>query len=70
VQGLKKLLVDDERQVARNLVRQLVVYATGAPVRFGDRDKVEAILDRAATGGYGVKSLIREIAVSELFLRK
>ncbi|HYE17590.1 MAG TPA: DUF1592 domain-containing protein [Tepidisphaeraceae bacterium] len=70
VQGLKKLLVDDERQVARNLVRQLVVYATGAPVRFGDRDRVEAILDRAANGGYGVKSLIREIVLSELFLKK
>jgi hypothetical protein len=70
VQGLKKLLVDDERQVARNLVRQLVVYATGAPVRFGDRDKVEAILDRTAKGGYGVKSLIREIVTSELFLKK
>ena len=47
VRELKRLLLQDERQIARNLVRQLVIYATGAPVRFGDRPKVEAILDRA-----------------------
>jgi hypothetical protein len=44
----------------------LIVFATGAPVRFGDRPKVEAILDRAATKHYGVKSLIQAIIESEL----
>ena len=70
VRELKRLLLQDERQIARNLVRQLVTYSTGAPVRFGDRPKVEAILDRAAPGGYGVKSLLRGIVVSELFRNK
>jgi hypothetical protein len=67
---LKDLLLKDERQIARNLARQLAVYATGAPIRFGDRARVEAILDRAQDGGYGVRSIIREIALSELFQRK
>jgi hypothetical protein len=44
----KRLLSADERRIARNLAGQLVVYATGAPVRFGDRAEVDAILDRAA----------------------
>jgi hypothetical protein len=70
VRGLKRLLLQDERQIARNLVRQLVTYSTGAPVRFGDRPRVEAILDRAAAGGYGVKSLIHGIVASELFRNK
>lgn len=70
VRELKKLLLKDERQLARNLVRQLVTYATGAPVRFGDRPKIEAILDRAAPSGYGVKSLIYAIVESELFQNK
>ena len=51
VEELKRLLLRDERKVARNLARQLIVYATGAPVRFGDRDEVEAILDRAEPAG-------------------
>jgi len=70
VRGLKRLLLSDERQVARNLTRQLIVYATGAPVRFGDRAKVEQILDAAAPSGYGVRTLIHEIVKSELFVNK
>ncbi|MDZ4696476.1 MAG: DUF1592 domain-containing protein [Deltaproteobacteria bacterium] len=66
----KKLLLRQERQIARNLVQQLVVYATGSPVRFGDRARVEAILDRAANRQYGVRTLVAEVAKSELFLRK
>src|SRR4051794_2988323 len=70
VRELKRLLLDDEGQVARNLVRQLLVYATGAPVGFGDRPEIEAILGRARPGGYGVRTLVREIVRSELFLNK
>ena len=46
VRELKKLLVQDEVPIARNLVRQLTVFATGAPVRFSDREEIEKILDR------------------------
>jgi hypothetical protein len=67
VQGLKALILKDERGVARNLVRQLLVFATGTGVRFGDRARVEEILDRCADGGYGVRSLILELTRSELF---
>jgi len=70
VRGLKRILLQDERQIARNLVQQLVTYSTGAPVKFGDRPKVEAILDRAKQGGYGVKSLIHAIIESDLFRNK
>ncbi len=70
VRDLKQLLLRDERQIARNLVRQLVTYSTGAPVRFGDRPKVEAILDQARPGGYGVRSLVHGILASDLFRNK
>jgi mono/diheme cytochrome c family protein len=70
VQELKQLLVADERQLARNLINQLVAYATGAAVSFSDRAEVEAMLDRAAEKEYGVRSLIHEVAQSEIFRRK
>lgn len=70
VRELKRLLLADERQIARNLMQQLIVFATGAPVRFSDRPKVEAMLDRAARRGYGVKSIIQSIVESELFRSK
>jgi len=70
VRELKRLLLKDERQIARNLTTQLIVFATGAPVQFGDRPKVRAILDRAATKSYGVKTLIQLTIESELFRNK
>jgi mono/diheme cytochrome c family protein len=70
VAELKKLLLQDERQLARNLVQQFVVYSTGAAARFGDRPRVEAILDRAQAEHYRVRTLIREIVQSGLFQMK
>ena len=70
IRELKKLLVDDEEQVARNLARQLTVYATGAPVGFGDRPVIEKILAYAKAGHYGVRTLVHEIVQSELFHTK
>lgn len=54
----------------RNLTVQLLVFATGTPIQFSDRPKVEALLDRAASKGYGVRSLIQLIIESELFRNK
>ncbi len=70
VRELKQLLLENERQIARNLARQLLVYATGAPVRFADRQQIELILDRAGASQYGVRSLVRELVQSELFREK
>ncbi|MBI3882440.1 MAG: DUF1592 domain-containing protein [Verrucomicrobia bacterium] len=70
IQDLKRLLLDDEKQIARNLSRQLLVYATGAPVRFGDRPEIEQALERASSSHYGVKSLVHEIVQSPQFQNK
>lgn len=70
VRELKRLILSDERQVARNLASQLITYATGAPVRFGDRPQLEAILDQAKSSDYGVASLIAAVVKSDLFRSK
>ena len=48
----------------------MTVYATGAPVRFADREEIEKILDAARPGRYGVRSLVHEIVQSDLFRNK
>jgi len=68
VREFKQLLLKDEVQIARNLARQLSVFATGAPVRFSERGKIEEILQATKARDYGVRSLVREIVQSELFL--
>jgi mono/diheme cytochrome c family protein len=70
VKEIKSLLVRDEVPVARNLAKQLVVFATGAPVRFSDRGELERILERARARQYGVRTLVEEIVRSELFQAK
>jgi len=70
IREFKQIVAADERQLARNLVGLFAVYATGSPVGFADRPKVEAILDRAKGGGYGVRELVHGLVSSELFLNK
>ncbi|NOS70411.1 MAG: DUF1592 domain-containing protein [Verrucomicrobia bacterium] len=70
VRELKQLLLANEKQLARNLAKQLTVYATGAPIRFADREPIEQILERSSSSHYGVRSLIHELVHSELFLNK
>jgi len=70
VKELKRLLLQDETAIARNLARQLSVYATGAPVRYSDRDAIQTILQHTAASHYGVRDLIQEIVQSDLFQNK
>lgn len=66
----KKLLLEDEETIARNVIEQLLVYATGAPVGFADRDEVAAILENSRASEFGVRTIIHEIVQSPLFLKK
>ena len=70
IRDFRRVVLQDERQVARNLLGQLTVFATGAPVGFADRPKVEALLDASVPRHYGVRSLIRGLVSSDLFLNK
>lgn len=70
IRELKRRLLTDERQIARNLLRQWVTYSTGSPARFGDRSEVEAILDRTQGTRHGLRSLIHALVDSPLFQNK
>jgi Protein of unknown function (DUF1592)/Protein of unknown function (DUF1588)/Protein of unknown function (DUF1587)/Protein of unknown function (DUF1585)/Protein of unknown function (DUF1595)/Planctomycete cytochrome C len=69
VAGLQTLLLQDDDQLARNLLRQLTIYATGAGPRFADRERVEAAINRTRTGQHGIRSLLHEVVQSEAFRR-
>jgi hypothetical protein len=71
IREFKRLLLDhDERTVARNLIGQLVTYATGAPIGFSDRKQVDQILDQTLGSSYGVRDIVHGIAGSDLFRNK
>jgi hypothetical protein len=71
IREFKRLLLEhDEVVVARNLVSQLAIYATGAPIGFADRQQVQQILDDTRGSGYGVRSIVHGIVDSDLFQYK
>ena len=68
IRELKAILVSNPRQLARNLLHQFTLYATGTPVRFADRVEIEAMLDRCAADGYRVRDLVHALVQSRVFL--
>ena len=66
----KKLLLVQQETIARNLVNQLVTYATGATVTLADRASVDAIVRQSQTRSYGLRTLVHGVIQSPLFHTK
>ena len=61
------LLAEEEDQVARHFISQLVVYATGAEIGFADRDELSRLVAQSRESGYGVRTIIHNVTQSPLF---
>ncbi len=68
IHDLKALFAANPRQLARNLLHQFSLYATGTPVQFSDRRDIEAMLDTCAQDGYRVRDLVHALVQSAVFL--
>ena len=56
VEQYKQLLLEDKDALARNLVRKVLTYATGADVQFADREVVEQIVRDLRQKNYGFRA--------------
>ena len=71
IEEYKRLLLSQEiDQVARHLVSQLLVFATGAEIEFADRDAVEQIVAQGTDEGHPVRAMIHGVVQSDLFGRQ
>jgi hypothetical protein len=70
IREFKALLLQDEVPLARNLVKQLITYSTGAPVRFSDREQVEEIVRLSSSRQFGLRTIVHGIIQSDLFQTK
>jgi len=70
VHGLRRLLVAEPEALARNLVEQLVAYATGATPSYADRRAIDRLLAQTRASGHGVRSLIHAIAQCDIVQNK
>ncbi|MCA9107828.1 MAG: DUF1592 domain-containing protein, partial [Planctomycetales bacterium] len=64
---LARLLSEQREALTRNLVRQLLVYATGRPMGLAERAEVDRIVDSTLAAGGGVRDLLHGVIGSTLF---
>ena len=67
IRDFKQHLMKSKTQVARNLVTQLITFATGGELQFADRAEVEAILARHQKADYPLRELIHDVVHSRMF---
>lgn len=66
----RKLLSDDVRPIAKNVAEKMLIYATGGPITFADREIVDEIVDSCADSEYRMRTLLETVALSSTFLSK
>ena len=66
----QRLAASDPDRLARNLAAHLLAYGTGAEPSFADRDALAEVAARAAADGYGVRTLLKRLVLSEPFRTK
>ena len=70
VASFQALVLEKPEALAANMVRQLLMYATGGEIRYSDRREIDRIVAQTRSSDYGIRSLIDAIVHSELFLTK
>ncbi len=66
----KKLLLGESDQVLKNVTEKLLIYSTGAGIRFADRTEVARLTASVKAKSSGLRTLVHEVVESPLFLNK
>ena len=67
-QEFRSQLVENPLPIAENFAEKLIVFATGAPVSFSDRDELDRVMKRVQADSLGMRSIIDHLVTSSLFL--
>ena len=70
IRQYKQILANQKTLVAKNLLKQLAVYSTGAEIQFADRDKITKMAKDNLKKSGGVRDLMHAVIQSDLFLNK
>jgi len=66
----KQLLLEDRDEFLRAFVEHLSTYALRRVLTIDDADDIEAIVAQARESQYGVKDIVRAVALSELLTKR
>lgn len=66
----KRLLLEDREKVARAFIEHLCTYGLRRVLTFDDQDQLKLIVDEAKKSQYGIKDIVRAVALSELMRKR
>jgi hypothetical protein len=66
----KSLLIEDQDKIARAFIEQLCTYALRRVLTVDDEDDLFLIAEEAKANGYGVRDMIRAVAMSKLLKQR
>jgi hypothetical protein len=70
IDDFRSLLAANPDRLARGLVMQLLMYATGTDIQYADRREIDRIVAAARDRGYGIRTIVHLVADSDLFRGK
>ena len=70
VEDFQKLVVAKPATLAANVAEKLLTYGTGSPVTFADRTDIEKVVQQSAESGYGFRSILTNVILSDAFQSK
>ena len=70
VEQFRALVMANPEKLALNLAGKLITVATGARPQFADRDAMATIVEQSAIENYGIRSIIRSVVQSPVFLSR
>ncbi len=66
----KRLLLEDRDKFARAFIEHLCTYALRRVLTVDDQDDIKAIAAEAKKNEYGVKDIVRAVALSDLMRKR
>ncbi|MFO1045111.1 MAG: DUF1592 domain-containing protein [Planctomycetaceae bacterium] len=70
IDDYRALVLRDRDQLTRNLAEKLLVYSTGSPLQFADREEIERIVASVRSRNHGFRTLVHETVQSRVFRSK
>ena len=70
IEGLKKLMLEDQDKIARNLLTKLSEYAMGREMNYADSEMIHRLLEASKNNDYQLRDLIVSIIADESFTKR
>ena len=70
IEGLKKLMLEDQDKIARNVLTKLSEYALGRKMNYADSEMIHRLLEASKKNDYKLRDLMVGIIADESFAKR